>query len=174
MGFTHRTSRVCTSPNVDGILPESWFPSNNLSFNQKHLYGEKQEYIYIYIYIYINRWVVSAAYTCISTISELKSLAGMGPESWFLLKWLQVCRNQAIVCAKINVLNILKKKTSQVFNLQKEVQAWGSGGWYWEGSCQLIICQVQPVEFGEIPQRWRYFSSEVVRIESPGRECSAE
>ena len=30
-----------------------------------------------------------STYMCINTISELKSLAGMIPESWFLLKWLQ-------------------------------------------------------------------------------------
>jgi hypothetical protein len=45
VGFTHRTSRVCTSPNVDGILPESLLLSNNLSLNHKHLEGEKQKKI---------------------------------------------------------------------------------------------------------------------------------
>lgn len=63
-----------------------------------------------------------------------------------------------------------KKKYLQVFSLEKEIQAWGSGGWYWEVSCQLIICQIQPVEFGEFTQWWRYLTSEVVRVESPERE----
>jgi len=30
-----------------------------------------------------------STYMCMSIISELKSLGGMEPESWFLLKWLQ-------------------------------------------------------------------------------------
>lgn len=66
------------------------------------------------------------------------------------------------------------KKYLQVFSLQKEVQAWGSGGWYWEVSCQLINCQIQPVEFGEFTQRWRYLTSEIVHIESPEMDISVE
>ena len=41
---------------------------------------------------------IFAAYTCISTISELKSSGGMEPESWFLLKWLQT-QKLVILCA---------------------------------------------------------------------------
>lgn len=78
---THRTSRVSTSPIVDGMLPSSRFPSNSLTIichyqTEKNLKKNNKRFTQFF------------TYTWIKDMSELNSWLGISPESWFLLKWL--------------------------------------------------------------------------------------